>query len=160
MHDDDDAMADEIDAFMAPRAPALTSPNVGLLFRDSMDTAKDYYKRTGIFPIMHLIGVRKTLAEKHPWLPAAVLKAFEQSKAAALAQLIDVSATKVTLPFVEEQVAAAQALMGEDFWPYGLEKNRTTIEAFLKFGFEQGVCHKKLSAEELFAKQVLTSYKV
>ena len=120
MHDDDDAMADEIDAFMAPRAPALTSPNVGLLFRDSMDTAKDYYKRTGIFPIMHLIGVRKTLAEKHPWLPAAVLKAFEQSKAAALAQLIDVSATKVTLPFVEEQVAAAQALMGEDFWPYGV----------------------------------------
>ena len=59
------------------------SPHVGLLFRDSASAATDYYKRTGIFPIMHLIGLRKTLAEQHPWLPAAVLKAFEQSKAMA-----------------------------------------------------------------------------
>ena len=72
------------------------SENIGWLFRDPVAAAKDYYKRTGIFPIMHLIGVRRTLAEKHPWLPAAVLKAFEQSKAAAMAHLWDTSATKVT----------------------------------------------------------------
>ena len=80
----------EIDGFIAPRPPAFVErghPNIGWLFRDPMAVAKDYYKRTGIFPIMHLIGVRRTLAEKHPWLPAAVLKAFEQSKAAALTQL-------------------------------------------------------------------------
>ena len=90
------------------RAPPTrsASPNIGWLFRDPVAAAKDYYKRTGIFPIMHLIGVRKTLAEKHPWLPAAVLKAFEQSKALAMDALVDVSATKVTLPFVEERVRA------------------------------------------------------
>ena len=95
----------EIDGFMAPRAPldACGRANIGWLFRDPVAAAKDYYKRTGIFPIMHLIGVRRTLAEQHPWLPAAVLKAFEQSKAAAMAHLCDTSATKVTLPFIEEQ---------------------------------------------------------
>ena len=98
------------------------SENIGWLFRDPVAAAKDYYKRTGIFPIMHLIGVRRTLAEKHPWLPAAVLKAFEQSKAAAMAHLWDTSATKVTLPFVEERVAETRALMGDDYWPYGVER--------------------------------------
>src|SRR6478736_145219 len=68
----------EIDGFIAPRPPHLPShnSNVGWLFRDPVATAKDYFKRTGIFPIMHLIGVRRTLADKHPWLPVAVMKAF------------------------------------------------------------------------------------
>ena len=86
----------KIDGFMAPRPPAIAAKNIGWLFRDPVAAAKDYYKRTKIFPIMHLIGVRRTLAEKHPWLPAAVLKAFEQSKALAMAHLWDTSATKVT----------------------------------------------------------------
>ncbi len=79
----------EIDGFIAPRPPHLPrpNPNVGWLFRDPVAAAKDYFKRTGIFPIMHLVGVRRTLVERHPWLPAAVMKAFEQSKAAALAHL-------------------------------------------------------------------------
>ena len=81
---------------------------------------------------MHLIGIRRTLAEKHPWLPAAVLKAFEQSKAAAVAHLWDTSATKVTMPFVEERVAEARALMGDDYWPYGVDANRKTLETFLR----------------------------
>src|SRR5689334_4743524 len=67
----------EIDGFIAPRAPAIASPNIGWLFRDPMEAGKDYFRRTGIFPIMHLIGVRRTLVEKHSWLPAAVLKAFD-----------------------------------------------------------------------------------
>src|SRR6476660_1100192 len=77
----------EIDGFIAPRAPDLDlhkHPNIGWLFPDPTAAAKDYYKRTGIFPIMHLVGVRRELVGQHPWLPAALLKAFEQSKAAAL----------------------------------------------------------------------------
>ena len=75
-----------IDGFIAPRPPSLpkNTPNVGWLFPDPVAAAKDYFKRTGIFPIMHLVGVRRTLAEKHPWLPGAVFKAFEQSKNVAL----------------------------------------------------------------------------
>jgi 4,5-dihydroxyphthalate decarboxylase len=104
---------------------------VGWRFADPTAAAKDYYRRTRIFPIMHMVGVRRTIAERHPWLPAAVLKAFAQAKAVALAKLSDTSATKVTLPFVEEQLKAARALMGEDFWSYGVASNRHVIEAFL-----------------------------
>ena len=138
----------EIDGFMAPRAPAVTGPNIGWLFRDPVAAAKDYFKRTGIFPIMHLIGVRRTLAEKHPWLPAAVLKAFEQSKAAAMAHLWDTSATKITLPFAEERVAEARAEMGDDYWPYGFESNRKTLEVFLKHHHAQGVSSRLVKPEE------------
>jgi 4,5-dihydroxyphthalate decarboxylase len=150
----------QIDGFIAPRAPAVTSSNIGWLFPDPMAAAKDYYKRTGIFPIMHLIGVRRTLAEKHPWLPAAVLKAFEQSKKIALEQLTDVSATKVTLPFVEEQLKAARELMGEDFWPYGVEANRKTLNSFLHHHHAQGISPRRVEVEELFHPATLETFKI
>ena len=97
------------------------APNIGWLFADPVAAAKDYFKRTGIFPIMHLVGVRRELAEQHPWLPGAVLKAFERAKTIALEKLSDTSSTKVTLPFVEERLMEARALMGDDFWSYGVE---------------------------------------
>jgi 4,5-dihydroxyphthalate decarboxylase len=112
--------------------------------------AKDYYKRTGIFPIMHLVGVRRTLAEQHPWLPGAVFKAFSEAKDVALDYLSDTSATKVTLPFVEERLAEARALMGEDFWSYGLDANRQTLENFLKHHHAQGLSARPVMPEELF----------
>jgi 4,5-dihydroxyphthalate decarboxylase len=153
----------EIDAFMGPRPPskaALESPNVGLLFRDSAGAATNYYKRTGIFPIMHLIGVKRTLAEQHPWLPAAVLKAFEQSKAMAVDALIDPSATKVTLPFVEEQVGFARKLMGDDFWPYGIAPNRKALDAFLRHHFAQGLSPRLMRIEEMFHPGTHETFKI
>ena len=71
------------------------------MFPNYREVEMDYYRRSGMFPIMHLVGIRRTLVDQHPWLPAAVMKAFEQSKAAAVAHLSDTSATKVTLPFIE-----------------------------------------------------------
>ncbi len=152
----------EIDGFIAPRPPAAMKghPHVGWLFRDPTAAAKDYFKRTGIFPIMHLIGVRRTLAEQHPWLPVAVLKAFEQSKAAALANLGDTSATKVTLPFVEEQLKAARELMGEDFWPYGVAPNRKTLETFLRHHHAQGLSPRLLSVDEMFHPATYETFKL
>jgi 4,5-dihydroxyphthalate decarboxylase len=153
----------EIDGFIAPRPPAFIErghPHVGWLFRDPAAVAKDYFKRTGIFPIMHLIGIRRTLVEKHPFLPAAVFKAFEQSKAAALVALSDTSATKVTLPFVEEQLKAARELMGHDFWAYGLEPNRKTLEAFLRHHHAQGLSRRLVKPEELFHPSTHESFKL
>ncbi len=151
-----------IDGFMAPRPPALPkcTPNIGWLFADPVAAAKDYFKRTGIFPIMHLVGVKRDLAEQHPWLPGAVFKAFDQAKAAALAQLCDTSATKVTLPFVEERLSEARALMGEDFWSYGLEPNRKTLETFLRHHNAQGLSPRLLRPEELFHPGTLESFKL
>ncbi len=151
-----------IDGFIAPRPPSLpaNTPNVGWLFPDPVAAAKDYYTRTGIFPIMHIVGVRRTLAEQHPWLPGAVLKAFTQSKAVALEQLSDTSATKVTLPFVEERLAEARALMGEDFWSYGVAENRKTLENFLKHHHSQGLSSRLVTPEELFHPGTLEQFKL
>ena len=139
----------EIDGFIAPRPPTtVRHKNIGWLFKDPVAAAKDYFKRTRIFPIMHLIGVRRELAEKNPWIPAAVLKAFEQSQSAALVHLADPSATKVTLPFVEERLQEARDLMGDDYWSYGLEPNRKTLETFLRHHHAQGLSARLLKAEE------------
>jgi 4,5-dihydroxyphthalate decarboxylase len=142
----------EIDGFIAPRPPscAHSNPNVGWLFADPTAAAKQYYGHTGIFPIMHLVGVRRELAEQHRWLPAAVLKAFEQAKAVGLQKLADTSATKVTLPFVEEQLKAARELMGADFWSYGVTANRKTLEAFLHHHHRQGLSARLLDVDDLF----------
>ncbi len=135
-------------------------PHVGWLFPDPVAAAKDYFKRTGIFPIMHLIGVRRELAERHPWLPAAVFKAFAQAKAIALRKLSDTSSTKVTLPFVEERLLEARALMGEDFWSYGAEENRKTLETFLRHHHAQGLSPRRVKVEELFHPATLETFKV
>jgi len=151
-----------IDGFMAPRPPSLpkNTPNVGWLFPDPVAAAKDYFKRTGIFPIMHIVGVRRELADKHPWLPGAVFKAFEQSKAVAMEQLSDTSATKVTLPFVEERLAEARALMGEDFWSYGVAPNLKTLETFLRHHHSQGLSSRLVTVNEIFHPGTLESFKL
>jgi 4,5-dihydroxyphthalate decarboxylase len=155
--------AGEIDGVIGPRVPTPFSrghPHVGWLFPDPVAAAKDYFKRTGIFPIMHLVGVRRTLVEQHPWLPAAVFKAFERSKSMALEGLSDTSSTKVTLPFVEERLMEARALMGEDFWSYGVEPNRKTLETFLRHHHAQGLSSRLLKVEELFHPTTFETYKL
>lgn len=151
-----------IDAVIGPRAPSCFGrhPHVGYLYPDPQAAAADWFRRTRIFPIMHLLGVRRTLAERHPWLPAAVAKAFEKSKAVALARLADTSATKVTLPFVEEQLLAAKRLMGDDFWPYGLAPNRHVLERFLRWHHEEGLSSRLLAPEELFHPASLEAHKI
>lgn len=153
----------EIDGFIAPRPPsgaAMHNPNVGWLFDDPTATAKDYYRRTGIFPIMHVLGVRKELAQQHRWLPGALLKAFGESKASALELLADTSATKVTLPFVEEQLKAARETLGQDFWSYGVGPNRKTIEAFLHHHHAQGLSARKMALDEVFDPSTYESYSI
>lgn len=152
----------DIDGFIAPRPPSLpkNTPNVGWLFPDPVATAKDYFKRTGIFPIMHLVGVRRTIVEQHPWLPGAVFKAFCQAKDVALEYLSDTSATKVTLPFVEERLTEARTLMGEDFWAYGVEESRKTLENFLRHHHSQGLSSRLVTPEELFHPGTLESFKL
>jgi 4,5-dihydroxyphthalate decarboxylase len=153
----------EIDAFMGPRVPSCFErghPNVGWLFRDPVQAAKDYFKRTGIFPIMHIVGVRRELVERHAWLPAAVLKAFDRAKAIALEKLADTSSTKVTLPFVEEQLHAARATMGEDFWSYGIAANRKVLETFLTHHHRQGLSSRLVKVEEMFHPTTFETYKL
>ena len=155
--------AGEIDGFIAPRPPALVEkghPNIGWLFPDPVAVAKDYFKRTGFFPIMHVIGIRRTLAEKHPWLPGAVFKAFEQAKAIGVEKLSDTSATKVTLPFVEEALKNARTLMGEDFWSYGVGPNRKVLDYFLGQHHAQGLSLRRVAVDELFHAATYEAFKL
>jgi 4,5-dihydroxyphthalate decarboxylase len=143
--------AGDIDGIISPRRPSsFGAANVGWLFEDPTAAAKDYYQRTGIFPIMHIVGVRRSLADRHPWLPAAVLKAFTAAKSLALAQLADTAATKVMLPFVEEQLKSTRELLGDDYWSYGLAANTQTLDAFLRHHHVQGLSSRPLAAAELF----------
>ncbi len=155
--------AGEIDGFIAPRPPSLIEkghPHIGWLFPDPVAAAKDYFKRTGLFPIMHVLGIRRALAEQHPWLPGAVLKSFEQAKQLAVKELADTTVAKVTLPFVEEMLRDARALMGEDFWPYGVAPNRKVLDYFLGQHHAQGLSSRRLSVDELFHPATYETFKV
>jgi 4,5-dihydroxyphthalate decarboxylase len=155
--------AGEIDGIIAPRAPGAFDrgdPRVGWLFPEPYITAADYFRRTRIFPIMHVLGLRRTIAEAHPWLAGALLKAFERSKQRALAKLSDVAATKVTMPFVEEQLRKVRALMGQDFWSYGVEANRHVLETFLRHHHVQGLSPRKVTVEELFHPATFEAFKL
>jgi 4,5-dihydroxyphthalate decarboxylase len=146
-------LAGEIDALIGPRTPsamAVPGSKVSWLFPDPRSAAIENYRRTKNFPIMHLIGVREALAERHPWLPAAVLKAFERAKSVAFARLHDTSASKVMLPFLDQQLREAQDLMGQDFWPYGVGPNRACLDYFLQQHHKQGLSPRLVAVSELF----------
>ena len=144
--------AGEIDGIIAPRAPSCFGvvPEVGWLYPDPTAAASDYFRRTGIFPIMHLLGLRRELAERHPFLPMALTKAFTASKDRAMARLADPSACKVSLPFIEERLVEARALMGADYWSYGLDRNRAGLAAFLARHHREGLSPRLLTPEALF----------
>jgi 4,5-dihydroxyphthalate decarboxylase len=153
----------DIDGIVGPRAPSSFErgdPRVAWLFADPAHTAAEYFRKTRIFPIMHVIGIRRELAEQQPWLPMAVFKAFAAGKSLALARLVDTSACKVTLPFVEETLRGARSLMGPDFWSYGVAPNRHVLDHFLHHHHAQGLSGRRLQVEELFHPATLESYKI
>ena len=153
----------EIDGFIAPRPPhfaARSKADIGWLFSDPMAAGRNYFAHTGIFPIMHLTGIRRTLVDAHPWLPAAVFKAFVEAKAKCIEALEDTAASKVTLPFAEEQLRAARELMGEDFWSYGLAGNRKVLERFLRHHHEEGLSLRLVAPEELFHPSTHESFAI
>lgn len=115
--------------------------------------AATYFRRTGIFPIMHRLGSRRSLCEQNPWLPYAVMKAFAQANQTAERRRLDLSAANVTLPCVEEQMRAARQLPGEDFWAYGLEPDRKVLETILHHHYGQGLSGRPLTPRNCFLPQ-------
>lgn len=153
----------EIDGYIGARAPSCFlngASNVGRLFSNYLDVEKDYFKRTGIFPIMHMVGIRKTLVEKKPWLPVSVYKAFLKSKMLAIKELDEICHLAAMLPWMVHHHNEAKALMGQDYWPYGLDANRKTIDTFSRYHFEQGLSKRRVAPEELFASSALDLSKI
>lgn len=155
--------AGDLDAIMSARAPSpfvRGAPNIGRLFPDYRDVEKAYYEKTGMFPIMHLIGIKKSLAAKHPWLPGSLYKAFLQAKNLVYAEIREMAALNVTLPWVEAEALESFGLMGEDYWRYGIKESAHEIEAITRYSYEQGLSERRLTAEDLFAASTFEISKI
>jgi 4,5-dihydroxyphthalate decarboxylase len=147
-----------IDALISPRVPSVVAagdPRVQPLFADPLAASRDFFARTKVFPIMHTLAVKAELVERHPWLPASLLKAFTEAKHATAELLADIGASHAMLPFLHYHLGETQELMGDDYWPYGVESNRQALEAFLRYMHAQGLTDRLLAPEELFAESTL-----
>jgi 4,5-dihydroxyphthalate decarboxylase len=153
----------EVDAVFSARPPrslADGNSDVVRLFPEFEGIEREYVRRTGIFPIMHVIALRSEVLDEHPWVAMNLLEAFEEAKQRSVARLTDITASRVPLPWGASRMDEAKALFGDDPWPYGVEANRTTLESFIRFAWEQGVIAERLEPEALFPPQVLTRYRV
>lgn len=144
----------ELDALFTARPPSsylAGEPHIRRLFSDVRGTEQEYWRQTKLFPIMHLIGIRRSLAEQHPWLATSLYKAFCEAKEIAMRDLHDVNALITTLPWIDDEAKATEALMGRDFWRYGVDENANELAALTQYAFEQGLTSRKVGIEELFA---------
>lgn len=154
--------AGDLDAVISARAPSCyidSHPGVTRLFEDFRNAEKAYYRRTRIFPIMHALGIRNDVAARHPWMAASLYKAFLAAKRISEQDLREVVALKIGLPWIAQEVAETCALMGDDYWPYGVEPNRATLEALGRYSFEQGLSVRRLTVEEMFVPSTLSEPK-
>ncbi len=144
----------ELDAVIAARPPACfleKAPFVARLFPDVRSAEEAYFRKTGLFPLMHLIGIRRSLVTAHPWLAAAVFDAFAAAREIAMTQLRYQGAFYAMLPWLPDDVARAEAVMGHDFWPYGVAANRREIDAMLRWSVEQGLAEREPPLDQVFA---------
>ena len=152
--DESDLLASgEVDAcFHAgePRAYVEKHPKVGRLFPDYRSTERAYFKKTGIFPIMHAVAIKKSLAKKNPWLIEAVFKAYSQSKKMAYDYMAKAAWLRDSLPWFGQEFDETRALMGDNYYSYGIETNRKTLEALFRYSYQQGLCSRELTIEDLF----------
>jgi len=156
--------AGELDAVISARRPSCFVNGHGQvrrLFPDYRAAERDYFRATGIFPIMHALGIRRDLYEKNRWLAASLYKAFVQAKRIADAEFVETTALKIGLPWVNAEYEATVEVMGEDFWSYGLnEANRKTLSTMARYSFEQGLAVRLVGVEEMFAEGNLSDTKV
>ena len=133
---------------------------IARMYPDYQAREEAYFRETGVFPIMHVLALRGELLREHPWLAMNLYKAFLAAKDASLARLSDITAAHAPFAWLTDYAARMRELFGADFWPYGIEANRPTLEAFLQYAHEQGVCQRRLSPEEIFPREVQSSFKV
>jgi len=152
-----------LDAIVTARRPSCFvsgHPQVRRLFPDYRSVECEYFKRTGIFPTMHAVGIRRELHEKHPWLAASIYKAFVAAKRIADLDLAETTALKIGLPWINAELDATREAMGDDFWSYGVAPNRKTLTAMARYSHQQSLAVRELSVEEMFPESTLNDTRV
>jgi 4,5-dihydroxyphthalate decarboxylase len=153
----------DIDALYTARMPsAFRSGNgtVRRLFEDFVPVEREYFRRTGIFPIMHTLVIRREVYERHRWVAQSLYKAFCAAQREVYADLSETAALKAMLPWLIAHVEETRREMGDDFWPYGFDRNRHALATFLRYSYEQGLSKQLLEPERLFAPETLESFKI
>ena len=153
----------DIDALYTARTPSTFHSGGGRvrrLFANYYEVEREYFRSTGIFPIMHTIAIRRELYEANRWIAQSLHKALVASQRRTYADLRESAALKAMLPWLTSHVEEVVAEMGDDYWPYGLERNQQTLDTFLRYSFEQGLSRRRLSPAELFAPETLESFRI
>jgi 4,5-dihydroxyphthalate decarboxylase len=153
----------KIDALVTARAPSCFlngAPNIDRLFPDYPAVEHAYHAKTGLFPIMHIIGIRKSLYERHPWLAVNVYNAFVEAKRLCYLGMGEIGHLQTSLPWPVAAYDEARKLMGEDVWSYGIEPNLADIDTVTRYSYDQGLAQKKLTPEELFAPSTFEISKI
>jgi 4,5-dihydroxyphthalate decarboxylase len=156
-------LAGELDGIISAREPAgflARDPRIARLWPDYRAVEETYYRETGVFPIMHVIVVKNESLTRNPWIAMNLYRAFDEAKNNSLKRLSGVVNSRIAIPWSHEAYDRARAVLGEDFWPYGIEANRRTLDAFLQFCDEQGVTQRRVQVEELFPREVSKFFKV
>ncbi|HEU4340625.1 MAG TPA: ABC transporter substrate-binding protein [Candidatus Binatia bacterium] len=153
----------EIDALISARSPSCFvkgSPKVRRLFPNYKEVEIEYYKRTKIFPIMHVLVIRKEVYEKNPWVARSLYKAFCAAKDRAIKNMHISNTLACTLPWLAWEREQVKEIFGPDWWPYGIEPNRRVLETLIRYMEEQGLLARPLKIEEIFAPNVLGEFKI
>jgi 4,5-dihydroxyphthalate decarboxylase len=152
----------EVEAVISARAPEAFAPgsSVVRLFPDFRAEEERFFKATGIFPIMHLITIRRAAFEQHPWIAMNLFKMFDEAKARCLNRLRDFTCARIPLPWAAAIADELSAGYGPDPYPYGIEESRPTIEAFCRYAHDQGVTHRRMTVEDLFPREVRATARV
>lgn len=151
-------VAGEVDALVTPITPRAfldRHPEVQRLFANVQAAEREYYSKTRVFPIMHVVAIRKSFADANPALPRLLFEMYSQAKQAAYDDLETTTSLKVTLPWVTQEFEETQKLMGDNFWPYGVEVNRKELELVMRYTHEQGLVKRRLRVEEIFHPSTL-----
>jgi len=153
----------EIDALLTAQVPlpyVKRAPQIKRLFSDPRQVEVEHFRRTGIFPIMHVMVIREGFYRRHPWVAQSLYKALLESKRHCIEAIYRNDAIHSVLPWTGQHAEGVRELMGHDFWPYGVDANRNTIDTFLRYSMEQGLTAKKLTVEELFTKETQETFHV
>jgi 4,5-dihydroxyphthalate decarboxylase len=153
----------ELDAVMIAREPGCFKaghPDVVRLFPAYRVMEEEYFAKTKIFPIMHVIAMKRSIVEKHPWVARNLLHAFEESKRNSLERFRDFSISHYPVPWATDYSRRMEDVFGRDYYPFGIEANRPTLEAYLTYSYEQGIAKRLMKPEDIFPKGIEVSVKV